>query len=181
MSAWESCRPTGWRALRHHRFRRAANGVVLGAVAATGICCVARSGTAQTTKIVGKYVHAPGVAAQLEVTQDGDQYVVVLRGGSPAGAGAASPADCYVRAVGQLAQDVLKAQFAAVETETFLYTRARAAQEQRTLQISFTPGAAAEVTHADTDGYCGLGATFLGSYKRTSGDARSPAGKVGKP
>jgi hypothetical protein len=149
-------------------------------VVASGICLLACWSTAQTANILGKYVHTGGVTAQLEVTRQGDQYVVLLSGGSRAGAGAASPADCYVRAVGELTRDVLTARFAAVETETFVYTSARAAREKRTLRISFAPGAA-EVTSAATDGYCGLGATFLGAYKRASGTTRPPEENAGKP
>ena len=175
------CRPTDRHAPSQQRFRRAANRFLFGIVAATGLCCTAHSSVAQTTKIVGKYVHAPGVAAELDVERRGEQYVVALSGGSPAGAGAASPADCYIRAVGQVAQNVLTAEFAAVETDTFVYTRARAAREKRSLQISFTPGPAAEVTRADTDGYCGLGATFLGTYKLKPGATRPPASQVEKP
>jgi hypothetical protein len=137
-------------------------------VAAIGICCAANSNTPQTTSIVGKYLHAPGVAAELAVERQGDQYAVVLKGGSPADGGAPSPADCYIRAVGQLAQGMLIAQFVGVETETFLYSQARATREKRSLQISFSRGAA-EVARADTDGYCGVGATFLGTYNRASG------------
>jgi hypothetical protein len=180
VSAWETCEsPDGVVPLRS-RFCRAVSVFLLAAEAVSCISLVTHSSAAQTANIVGSYVHVRGVAAEMEVERQADQYAVVLRGGSRAGAGAASPADCYVQAVGQLEQDVLKAQFVAVETETFLYTGARAAREKRTLQISFTPGAA-EVTYADTDGYCGLGATFLGTYNRAPGKARPLGGKAGRP
>jgi hypothetical protein len=75
------------------------------------------------------------------------------------------PADCYIRAIGKLEGKTLVANFAPVEIETFSYSEDQAKQEKRRLEIVFSPDSA-EVTRADTFGYCGLGASFLGHYRR---------------
>jgi hypothetical protein len=156
----------------------ALDGFVAAAIAG-GLCVGSHASAAQTANIAGSYVHARGVAAQMEIERRGEQYIVSLSGGGRANGDAASPADCYIRAVGRQTQGVLDAHFVAVETETFLYTPARAAREKRALQISFAPGAAA-VTRADTEGYCGRGATFLGPYRRAGDTARPPRGQARK-
>jgi hypothetical protein len=115
--------------------------------------------------VEGRYVYAGSVAATLEVRRDGDRHVVALTGGGRTDAGAAAPADCYVRASGTLRDAVLDAAFIAVDTETFVYSDSRARKERRRLRIVFR-GGGARVTRADTDGYCGLGAVFVGSYRR---------------
>jgi hypothetical protein len=115
--------------------------------------------------IEGRYVFAGTIAATLEISRDGDRYAVALSGGSPTNAGAAAPADCYVRAAGTLRDATLDAAFTSVDAETFTYSQTRAEREGRQLRIVFR-ASEAEVTRADTDGYCGLGATFVGSYQR---------------
>jgi len=45
------------------------------------------------------------------------------------------------------------------------YSPTRAEREGRRLHIVFRPSGP-EVTRADTDGYCGLGATLVGPYRR---------------
>jgi hypothetical protein len=52
-----------------------------------------------------------------------------------------------------------------VETAVFSYDAAQAEREKRTVAIRFAAGDA-DVLSADTEGYCGLGATFLGHYRR---------------
>jgi hypothetical protein len=120
---------------------------------------------ARPTHIEGRYAFAGRIAATMEVKRDGERYAVALSGGSPRDAGAAAPADCAVRALGTVRDAALDAQFVGVETDTFAYSAARAKGEGRRLSIVFRPGGA-EITRADTDGYCGLGATFVGPYQR---------------
>lgn len=128
--------------------------------------CNGRSETpAHAADIAGRYAFVGRIAATLEISRDGERYAVALSGGSPRDAGAAAPADCSVRAVGALQDAALDAAFIGVETDTFAYSAARAKSEGRQLRIVFRPGGA-EVTRADTDGYCGLGATFVGPYRR---------------
>ena len=91
--------------------------------------------------------------------------MAVLAGGGSEARGASAAADCYVRAVGSMRGDVLIARFAPVTTDVFSYGAAQAESENRSISIRFTAGDA-EVLSADTEGYCGLGATFLGSYQR---------------
>jgi hypothetical protein len=113
----------------------------------------------------GRYVSAGAIAATLDVSLVGDRHVVRLSGGGARDAGAAAPADCHVRAVGTRRNDTLDATFTGIETETFAYSEARAQTEQRKLRLVFrSPDV--EVTRADTEGYCGLGATFIGVYRR---------------
>ena len=120
---------------------------------------------ARPPDVPGRYVFAGAVAATLEITAEGDHYVVALSGGSPTDSGGAAPADCYVRATGTLRNDTLDAAFGSVDRETFTYSPTRAAREGRRLRIVFRRSGP-EVTRADTDGYCGLGATFVGPYRR---------------
>jgi hypothetical protein len=119
--------------------------------------------------IAGLYRHEGAIAATLEVRDQADQYVVRLEGGGSSAAGGATPADCVIEASGALAGAVLRARFGPVETDTFSYSAAQAAGEDRRLEIVFEPGAAA-VVKADTLGYCGWGAEFAGRY-RTVGPA----------
>ena len=114
--------------------------------------------------ISGLYRHAGPVAAILAVRPEGGRYLVRLEGGGSAQAGAASAADCVIEARGELEGGVLRAPFGPVETDTFSYGAAQAADEARTVEIRFEPGGA-EVVAADTFGYCGLGAEFAGRYR----------------
>ena len=114
--------------------------------------------------IAGLYRHAGPVAATLEVRPEGGRYLVRLEGGGSSEAGAASAADCVIEARGEQEGGVLRAPFGPVETDTFSYGAAQAADEARTVEIRFEPGGA-EVVAADTFGYCGLGAEFAGRYQ----------------
>ena len=91
--------------------------------------------------------------------------MALLSGGSLEAAGAAAGADCYVKAIGTLQENTLAAKFAAIETDTFMYSETQAQEEKRRLEMTFGSDTA-EVIHADTFGYCGLGVTFLGHYQR---------------
>ncbi|HSA81666.1 MAG TPA: hypothetical protein VLE23_12670 [Geminicoccaceae bacterium] len=110
------------------------------------------------------YRHAGPVAATLEVRPDGERYLIRLEGGGSAAAGAASAADCVIEARGEVEGAVLRAPFGPVETVTFSYGAAQAADEGRTVEVRFETGAA-EVVSADTFGYCGLDADFAGRYQ----------------
>ncbi len=117
--------------------------------------------------IAGVYLLSGSSATTLEIQGDNDGFVAFLAGGSAEGMDAAAPADCYVKARGTLRGKTLEAAFAPVATETFFYDQARADRERRRLSITFGPGTA-EVTGADTFGYCGMGTRFLGLYRRTT-------------
>jgi hypothetical protein len=112
----------------------------------------------------GRYQHEGPSAATLEVRPDAGQYVVRLEGGGANAAGAATAADCVIEARGALEDGVLRAAFGAVESDTFSYGAAQAADEGRTVEIRFAPGSA-EVLDAATTGYCGWGADFTGRYR----------------
>jgi hypothetical protein len=127
--------------------------------------CEQESGAPSSTSIAGRYVGGTEATSTLEVQTEGDRFVVLLSGGAQAGAGAATPADCYVRAVGTIQGDTLVAGFTSLETDVFYYDAAQADREKRKVAIRFAAGDA-EVLSADTDGYCGLGITFLGPYRR---------------
>lgn len=117
--------------------------------------------------IDGRYVSTGMATATLAIVRDGDRYIVTLSGGSPRNAGAAAPADCYVRAVGTVRDGVLEAMFGSADTTTMTYSDAQALREGRQLRLALQKNMI-EVTRADTDGYCGLGATFIGVYRRAS-------------
>ena len=133
------------------------------ALLATG--CQEKTPAARSADVAGSYVRRNEPTATLEVHADGDRYVAVLAGGGSEAAGAATAADCYVRAVGSLRGDALIARFTPVATEVFSYGAEQAEREKRTVSIRFSADDA-EVLSADTEGYCGRGATFLGSYDR---------------
>jgi hypothetical protein len=114
--------------------------------------------------IAGVYQHEGPVAATLEVRHEAGRYVVRLEGGGSAADRAATAADCFIEARGDLDGAVLHARFGPVETDIFSYGAAQAASEARMVRIAFEPGAA-QVIQADTLGYCGLGAEFSGRYR----------------
>jgi hypothetical protein len=116
-------------------------------------------------EVQGRYVFAGAIAATLELSRDGDRYVVALSGGGARDAGPGAPADCHVRAVGTRQDDTLEAIFTGLETETFSYGETRARSEGRRLRLLVRSNGV-EVTRADTDGYCGVGVTFVGRYER---------------
>ena len=136
----------------------------IGQVALAALWLIACTATPPADEIAGRYRHAGPVAATLEVRPEGGRYLVRLEGGGSAQAGAASAADCVIEARGELEGGVLRASFGPVETDTFSYGAAQAADEARTVEIRFEPGGA-EVVAADTFGYCGLGAEFAGRYR----------------
>jgi hypothetical protein len=115
--------------------------------------------------IQGRYTLTGSANTTLEIVRDGDRYTATLAGGSPESAGAGAPADCQVRAAGAMRGDTFEATFVGVETDTFSYSDAKARAESRQLHIA-RRATGVEVTRADTEGYCGLGATFLGLYRR---------------
>jgi len=115
--------------------------------------------------VSGQYVRRGAPTSTLDLHAEGDRYVAVLAGRGFEGRGASTAADCSVRAVGSMRGDVLIARFAPFTTDVFSYGAAQAEIEHRSISIRFTAGNA-EVLSADTEGYCGSGATFLGSYQR---------------
>jgi hypothetical protein len=141
---------------------RAARVAVLVLLALAGAACGERA-----AKVEGRYVSAGATAATLGIARDGERYVVTLAGGSPRDAGAAAPADCQVRAIGTLRDGVLDATFSAIDTTTMSYGEAKARREGRQLRLAVQANTI-EVTRADVDGYCGLGASFVGVYRRAS-------------
>jgi len=125
---------------------------------------IKRSHAADRT-IAGVYTAGYGAPSRLEVRMEATHYVVLLSGGGSEATGAAPPADCYVRAKGTLHGRTLTANFMSVETDTFSYSQAQAEKEKRTLKIVFGQNTA-DVIHVDTFGYCGLGSSFVGHYRR---------------
>lgn len=101
----------------------------------------------------------------MEIARGDGGFEVVLTGGSPPVDGGSAPANCIIRASGQLRDGSLNAAFQAISAEDFSYSQARAVAERRRVVIAFAPGTA-EVKRADTFGYCGLGSNFLGKYRR---------------
>jgi hypothetical protein len=80
-----------------------------------------------------------------------------------------------VEARGMLHGGVLDAHFGPVETAGFTYGPEQAQREHRELRIVFRPGSA-RVMVADTFGYCGLAATFIGPYRTTPARAHRVQG-----
>ena len=111
------------------------------------------------------YVMTGNPATTMDVRREGDQYQIVLSGGGEESAGAATAADCFIRAVGKLEGNRLAAVFTAIETDTFSYSEREATTKGRELEVVFR-SQGASVVRADTLGYCGLGATFEGEYRR---------------
>jgi hypothetical protein len=116
-------------------------------------------------RFLGHYVFSGPRHAEMELRLERGQYVMMLAGGADPSAGPASPADCYIRAVGKMRAQRFLGKFAQVDTDTFSYSRRRAQAEQRSLEVEFTKDSA-RVTRADVSGYCGLGADFVGLYRR---------------
>lgn len=114
--------------------------------------------------VQGIYVSQDSLST-LEVRREESRYLVLLSGGSPGKEGAGAPADCYVKAAGNLKETVLVAFFQPLETDTFSYGKVRANRENRKIKVIFGFGTADVIT-ADTFGYCGLGVSFLGKYLR---------------
>jgi hypothetical protein len=116
-------------------------------------------------RIAGTYTRLDNVSSMLKIRTENSHYIADLTGGGSETSGAAAPGDCHIRARGTLDGKTLMAGFLSIETETFLYDSKQAAEENRELKIIFREDIA-EVVRADTFGYCGLGASFLGEYKR---------------
>jgi hypothetical protein len=121
-------------------------------------------------EIAGTYQHAGTTTATLEIRRQANDYLVRLEGGASSAAGAATPADCVIKARGRPEGQVLRARFGPVETETFAYDEAQSESDARFVEIIFGPGSA-RVVQADTLGYCGLEVDFIGAYRTV---ARSP-------
>ena len=120
---------------------------------------------AATERYLGKYVFVGPKLSEMVVRLERGRYVVVLAGGADPSSGPATSADCYVRAVGKINAGNFSGRFAHVENDVFSYSERRAQAEQRVLKIEFRDGSA-KVTRADVTGYCGLGADFVGLYRR---------------
>lgn len=121
--------------------------------------------------VEGVYLATGSRQSRLEIRRQRLDYVIDLVGGSDATRGAASAADCHVRAIGRLQGDRLVAEFAGVKTESFHYSPELARAEQRKLVIEFEQ-AVAKVVLIDTVGYCGLDIDFIGSYRRSGTSSR---------
>ncbi len=119
------------------------------------------------SNITGAYTLMDHPSTRLKVAAEQKQYVVSLAGGGQDTAEAATSADCYVKARGELQGNILTAVFLPVETETMSYSQTEADEENRKLRIVFNQDIA-QITDADTDGYCGWGADFVGRYQRIS-------------
>ena len=113
------------------------------------------------------YVMAGNPATTMNVRREGNQYQIELSGGDDGLSGASTVADCFIHAEGKRAGNRLAAAFTALETDTFSYSEREARAENRKLEVIFEPEGAT-VVHADTLGYCGLGATFEGQYRPKS-------------
>ena len=116
-------------------------------------------------EISGIYFMTDNVGTTLQVKAENGQYRFELFGGSMASAGAAVAGDCLILSQGKLEGNRLAAVFSAVDTDTFSYSAAQAKTEYRKLEIVFEPDMA-KVVRADTLGYCGLAAEFIGEYCR---------------
>jgi hypothetical protein len=114
----------------------------------------------------GTYAASGNPATTMEVRRQDGQYQILLSGGGEESAGAATAADCFIRAVGKLEGNRLTAAFSAIETDTFYYGEREARTEGRKLEVVFGPQGTSSIVRADTLGYCGLGATFEGEYRR---------------
>ena len=140
-------------------------------IACVGLIVAAQGTGAQTDsehgvpRFLGYYVFAGPRHAEFAVHIERGQYVARLAGGADPSAGAASPADCSIRAVGKVNANQFVGFFTRIESATFSYSERRARAEQRVLQVEFGDGTA-RVTRADVAGYCGLGADFIGLYRR---------------
>ncbi len=114
--------------------------------------------------IVGIYALLHNPLTTLEIKAEEDIFTVLLSGGVVKEEGLSAPADCYIKAIGELKGERLLARFAPVETETFIYSETDAKREDRRLEMVFKKDKA-EVIFADTFGYCGLNVSFLGIYQ----------------
>ncbi len=115
--------------------------------------------------VAGTYEHTGSIAATLEVAVHDGIADIRLDGGGDRNAGAASAGDCAVRASGPVRTETVTAGFRAVQTDAIDYDAESARAEHRQVRIRFTKDGAT-VLAADTDGYCGIGASFLGYYRR---------------
>lgn len=116
-------------------------------------------------EVSGIYEMVGNAGTTLQVKAKNGQLTLELFGGGMASAGAAVAADCLIVGQGKLEGNRLASTFSAVDTDTFSYSAAQAKTEDRKLEIIFEPGRA-KVVRADTLGYCGLAAEFIGEYRR---------------
>ena len=123
------------------------------------------SQTLTASDVAGSYRRVGPASVVLVLSaRDGQVQARLDGGGVPANNGSV-PADCTVQATGQLQDRQLSALFQPVETDNVYYSAAQAKAEMRRLVIAFA-AEKAEVKQADTDGYCGFGIDFRGSYRR---------------
>jgi hypothetical protein len=139
---------------------------VVALVLATLLVACARVDTSATqVTLEGTYVRTVNASrSTVTISKEGDLFLVDLQGGSN-GEGAV-PADCTVKASGPLTGDRIVARFLPVRTDEMTYSKARADREKRTVTLVRLSNGV-EVTTADVDGYCGVGADFVGRYART--------------
>jgi ABC-type Na+ efflux pump permease subunit len=129
-------------------------------------CQTSMANRSAAENIAGMYfLSEDNASATMEVRAKEDYYVVLLSGGGSEAAGAATAADCTIRAIGKLEGNTLLATFTAIETDTFSYTNSEAEKENRKVKVVFRSNYA-DVVHVDTFAYCGLGVHFTGSYRR---------------
>ena len=122
--------------------------------------------TAPVPDVTGLYRRIGPASVTLAVsTRDGIVQARLDGGGLPATDGSV-PADCTVQGAGRIQNNMLNVMFQPVATDTFSYSATQAKTEKRRLIIAFT-AESADVQEADTDGYCGLGIEFRGTYLRS--------------
>ena len=155
----------------------AAHSIACGTLFALAALFLAPAGAARLQGVIGDYRHAGRVAATLEVRRVPEGYAVRLVGGASLDAGAGAAADCVVTAHGPINGRYFAGRFDPVETDAFVFGAEQAAREQRVLRIAFGHNVA-QVTEAETFGYCGLGATFLGRYRFIRNPERRARGHI---
>ncbi len=106
-----------------------------------------------------------GATSVLTLTQAGDgRYAMELDGGfSQPNSGAA--AECEVKALGSVSGTHIEGRFQAIDTDNIRYSQIDADREGRMVSVDVRD-AVVNVLQADTDGYCGLGVTFVGHYTK---------------
>lgn len=132
-----------------------------------------RSAVSRPSDVAGIYRRdGPAIVVMTVAVHEAIVEVRLVGGGPPSSEGAA-PADCLVRAAGRLHDQLLRAAFQPIETEDFSYGAAQARTENRRLVVAFA-SQTAEVEEADTEGYCGLGIEFRGTYRKAARPAGAP-------
>jgi hypothetical protein len=104
-----------------------------------------------------------GELGTLKVSRRDARVVIELSGGSPPNT--IEVANCTIRAEGKLEQSRFSGRFVALENDQMAYSEERASSEKRKLEVVFGPHDA-RVTAVDVFGYCGVGARFVGTFKK---------------